>query len=299
MSAHDLITKYSIPAIFGSIIAAVIIKHFGISVLLLLIVFFLLLYYTILLASDLFNPLSPKKKLDKMLAKKTVLDNNIWMDKSYDLLFDNIKYLCKRGSYKVVLFKIQIEEIANIKNRAPNEDSDEYKAAALAIKRIEDFQKMKIVTIDQSNYPAPKKVTHNLNDDEIEAAKIEELEMKLFMLKKPKLPGDAKEGMRKSNLANYLSKVLTDKEEYTLISANQEVRIRLRAFLFEHSDKKLDIVEPKKVVEYAQYVDRRRLKFIEKIQKDKKYKNTKKALEISKDVAANATKFAQKVRNKK
>ncbi len=304
MTTHELITKYPIPLIFAALFIAFIIKLYGILFLLLFISFFYLLFHVFRLYRELFSKKNPKAKLNKMLSGKMLFDNNVWMDKSYELLFDNIKYLCKKGSYKVILFQIQIDEIANIRNRATDESSDEYKMAALAIKRIEDFQKSKALKVEdkikkEEIKSAPEAIEEEDEETQLHESKefIVKIEQNKPAPKKPELPKDPKEGVHKSLLIDSLITRITDTKIYTFISVNQELRVRLRAFLTDNPDKKIDIVEAKAAVKSAQYVDRWRSKLIESFEKKKSVKQTKAIFKDAKKLGKSAKEKLQAARN--
>ena len=292
MTLNDLLTKYSFFLVIGAFIAIPIILKFGILFFLLLMLFYFLLFQAYRIYSELYNAKNPKYKLRKMLAGKVVFDNNIWMGEEYNKIFDNIKFLCKREKYKVVLFKIQIEEIANIRNKSKDEESQEYKMAALAIKRIEDFQKSKILVIeDKLEKKEEPKEEKNEAEQEGEEKKIstpQELIVKITQEapkpKKPSLPTDPKEAIHKSLLIDSLTSRLSSKKEYTFVSLNPELRVRLRAYLSEHSDVKIDIVEVKAVEKQAAYVEKRRFKALEKLFNHKAVKKTKEVAKGSKKI---------------
>ena len=287
MTWNDLLTKYSLFLVIGIFIAISLILKFGILFFLLLMLFYFLLYHAFRIYSELFREKNPKHKLRKMLAGKVVFDNNIWMGEQYDTLFDNIKYLCKQGKYSVILFKIQIEEIANIRNKAKDEESEEYKMAERAIKRIEDFQKSKILVIEDKLEKEKPKEEQSEESEESEERKVtlpQELTLKIKQdtpkPKNPPLPTDPKEAIHKSYLIESLISRLSSKKEYTYVSLNPELRVRLRAYLIEHSEIKIDIVEVKAVEKQAIYVDKRRMKKLEKFLNHKAVKKTK---ELSKE----------------
>jgi hypothetical protein len=296
MNTHELLTKHPLQFVFGALAVAALILTFGPLFTVLLALFLFLLYHTIRLFKELFSKNNPKKKLLKMLAGKMVFDNNVWMDKKYDLLFENIMYLCKKSSSKVILFQIQIEEIANIRNKAKDPASDEYKMAELAIKRIENFQKSKVLKIEdkKAKEPAPKPQDESgVEEAPLEPQKeiIVKIEQTPPAPKKPALPADPKEAIHKSLLIDSLTTRLGAQKEYTYVSVNPELRVRLRAFLMENSDKQADIVEAKKIEGYCKYVDRWRSKLLESFQKKKVVKGTK-------AVFANGPKMAYSVHQK-
>jgi len=294
MTLNDLFTKYSAFLVIGLFITIPVIFKFGILFFLLLMLFYFLLYHAFRIYSEIFRETNPKFKMRKMLANKVVFDNNIWMDKSYDKLFDNIKYLCKKEKFSVVLFKIQLEEIANIRNKAKVEDSPEFQMADLAIKRIEDYQKSKILKIEDK---LEKKEAPQEPQEELKIATPQELTVKITQEppkpKKPPLPADPKEAIHKSFLIDSLTSRLSSKKEYTYVSLNPELRVKLRAFLIEHSDVKIDIVEVKTVEKQASYIDKWRLKRVEKFLNHKAVKKTKKGVEQSKKLYEMYRKYKQ------
>jgi hypothetical protein len=290
MNTHELLTKHPLQFVFGALAVAAIILKFGLLFTLLLALFLFLLYHTMRLFLEIFSKKNPKNKLLKMLAGKMVFDNNVWMDKKYDLLFDNIKYLCKKSSSKVILFQIQIEEIANIRNKAKDPASDEYKMAELAIKRIEDFQKSKALKIEDklSTKPAPVPKSEDEAEEtsqEYPKEIIVKVEQNPPAPKKPAFPADPKEAVHKSLLIASLTTRIGAKKEYTYVSVNPELRVRLRAFLMENSDKKADIFEAKAIEKHCKYVDRWRSKFIESFQKKKSIKSTKAIFKDGQNIA--------------
>lgn len=281
INTHELLTKHPLQFVFGALAVAGLVLTFGPLFTVLLALFLFLLFNTIRLYKEIFSKKNPKKKLLKMLAGKMVFDNNVWMDKKYDLLFDNIKFLCAKNSSSVILFQIQIEEIANIRNKAKDPASDEYKMAELAIKRIENFQKSKALKIEdkKAKESAPQEPS---SSDEDESQIIHSNQQEIIVRveqnppppKKPALPADPKEGVHKSLLIDSLTSRLEGQQEYTYVSENPELRVRLRAFLLENSDKKADIVEAKVIEKHCKYVDRWRNKLFESFQKKKAVKST-------------------------
>ncbi len=289
MAWKDLLTKYSPLLVIGVFISISIIVKFGILFFLLLVLFYFLLYHAYRIYSELFNEKNPKYKLRKMLAGKVVFDNNIWMGEEYKSLFENIKYLCKEGKYKVVLFKIQLEEIANIRNKAKDEDSLEYQMAELAIQRIEDFQKSKLLTLeDKLEKSQEKKEEKPKEKSEQELSITKEITLNIKQEspkpKNPPLPTDPKEAIHKSYLIESLITRLSSKKEYTFVSLNPELRVRLRAYLMENSNLQVDIVEVKAVEKQAKYVDKQRMKRLEKLLSHKAIKKTKEIPTVTKKI---------------
>jgi len=290
MNIHELLTKNPILSVITILVVAAIILKFGPLFALLLALFIFILYNIIQLYKRLFSKKNPYNKLRKMLAGKMLFDNNIWMEKEFDLMFDNIKYMCKKYSYKVVLFKIQIEEIANIRNKAKDESSEEYKMAELAIKRIEDFQKTKILLLEDKKEKEPEATQEQEVEEEETTPKeqkeiVVKIEQPQTAPKKPALPTDPKEAIHKSLLIDSLVTRLTDKAIYTYVSLNPELRVRLRAFLQEHSDKKAEIVEVKVIKKHTDYIDSLRIKFLENLKKKKAYKHTETVFKVTQKTA--------------
>ena len=288
MTWKDLFGKYSILFVIGLFFSIALIFKFGFLFFLLLMLFYFLLFYAFRIYSELFREKNPKHKLHKMLAGKVVFDNNIWMDTQYDTLFDNIKYLCKQGKYQVILFKIQIEEIANIRNKSKDVESEEYKMAELAIKRIEDFQKSKILVIEDKEEKEKPKEEQNESSEGTKVTLPQELTLKIKQdipkPKNPPLPSDPKEAIHKSYLIDSLISRLSSKKEYTYVSLNPELRVRLRAYLLEHNNVAVDIVEVKAVEKHASYVDKRRMKRLEKFLNHKAVKKTKEIPKATKKI---------------
>lgn len=288
---HNLLTKNSTTLVLLLLASALLVIYFGIPMGLYIALFFtffvLLSIQIVKIYRELFGLNKEKIKLIDMVSKNMLFDNNIWMHSEYDSLFDNLKYACKQAGAKVILFKIQLEEIANIRNKAKDEESDEYKMAELAIKRIEDFQKSNILRLeDKDTNAASSEMTkeHSNIEELYNNNNVVVIEKGSAAPAKPSLPGDPKEGVHKSLLINSLITKLNSEASYTFVSLNPELRVRLRAYLNEHEDKKAEIVEVGSLVKLAENVEKWRSGILEKIQTNNTYKKTKTTLKKSKEI---------------
>jgi len=150
-----------------------------------------------------------KKQLElfcNWLTLIMIIDSNIWMNEDYDSFFACMRLACIKKEYRIDLFGVQFDEMANIK-KACSYGEVRNKRARLAINRIEDFQKEKLLNIVPVTLDAKR------------GAYADPVIVKVLATK-------SREG-----------------KECTLFSNDKELRVRARQVLADYSEADSSIIE--------------------------------------------------------
>jgi hypothetical protein len=202
--------------------------------------------------------------IHNLVKNPTFIDNRIWMHHDqYSDLFKAMEKYYKKNKTKLVLLRMQLDEIEQIKHKSA-EGSEDFKMASSAIDFIENLQKKGVLTIrgialkriidiegeDDSDPKAPE------SEKKEEKKEIEEdnpLAEKGAEFKTPQ------EGRWKSRLAEGIKNIINDEhakniKQINLLSETPEIRVRVRAYVGLVKDRKVDIVDLKKATTSAKYV---------------------------------------------
>ena len=249
--------------IIGFFISLMLIVKFGILAYLLIVALFFV-FKLILLEWDMhFNPKNPYKKLNKWLRGCFSLDNTTWMNGSLDDEFAALEHFCKQKKLKVTLYLDQIDALAAVYNSS-SDDSNEYKNAVKALSRIESFQKEKLLKT-APKMPAPAKKPEPVKQI-FEGT--EEMSGNVGIYYEAPLP--PKIPSAKMKYFNALTKYVKNCKVTAYVSEDPELRVRVRNFMHENPDKKIEIVPLKDFKKSAAYINRFKIKFIENSKKKKK-----------------------------
>jgi len=197
-----------------------------------------------------------------------MLGNDVWLDRSLGSEFSALNHFCKQKNVKVTIFSEQIDAIAAQYN-GNSSDSDAFKDAEEAINRIETMQKTKILRIlppvpASSSKPEPIKETIEDSDNHITSVNVS-----VNVPQPPKPPPPKKKFL--NALTYYVNKCPTT----AYISKDPELRIRVRHFMEQNKDKKIDIVMLGDFKKSCEYINRFRFVYIENMKKKAKAKATK------------------------
>ena len=252
----------------AGIVSLLIIVKFGIIVYLLLILLYYLVYLFGLEWDKNFNPKNPYRKLYKWLRGCFSLGNDVWLDRSLGSEFSALNHFCKQHKVKVTIYSEQIDAIAAQYN-GNSSDSDAFKDAEEAIKRIEDMQKGNILRIlppvpASSAKPEPIKETVEDSQNHITSVNVS-----VNVPQPPKPPPPKKKFL--TALTYYVDKCPTT----AYISKDPELRIRVRHFMEQNEGKKIEIVMLGDFKKSCEYINRFRLVFIENRKKKAKAKAAK------------------------
>ena len=146
------------------------------------------------------------RRFSNWLTQVMIIDSNIWMNENYDSFFHSMRLACISKKYKIELFGLQFDEIANIK-KSVNFGEAKNRRARMAINRIEEFQKADILRVIPITIDAKR------------GAYADPLIVKVLATK-------SREG-----------------KECTLFSDDKELRVRARQFLADHSEADFKIIE--------------------------------------------------------
>jgi len=204
---------------FAAIAAMFIILKFGFIVYLLLTAFYYLSYLLILEWNKTYSTHSIYDKLYKWLRGCFFLGNDIWLNREETEIFTALEKYCKTNKLKVSILSEQIEAFSKDFNGNPL-DSDVYLNAAEAISRIESMQKSGILRIF---HPAP--------EHKYELPKLQFFEALTYYAK------------NRCQVTSYLSK-------------DPELRVRVRYFMEENSDTKIDIIPYGDFLSACEYINR-------------------------------------------
>jgi len=258
LSRNDLIFL-----VIGFFVSLMLIKKFGILAYLLIVALYVV-FVLILFEWDVsFNPKNPYKKLDKLLRGCFSLDNATWMDSSLDDEFSALEHFCKNKKLKVTLYLDQVDALASVYNSS-SDDSDEYKGAVKAFSRIESLQKLKLIKT-APKLPVPKK-----NPEPIKQVfeGTDEMSGNIGIYYETPLP--PKIPSAKMKYFNALTKYTDNCKVTAYVSEDAELRVRVRNFMQENPDKKIEIIPIKDFKKSAAYINRFKIKLIETSKKKKK-----------------------------
>jgi len=216
------------------------------------------------------------------------IDNRIWLHhENYKNLFAILEKFCKANKTKLVLLRMQLDEIEQIKHKSA-EDSEDFKNAKGAIDFIEDLQKKGVLTIrgialkriieiegeDDSDPKAPEPEKKEIEEDNPLAANGADFK-------------SAQEGRWKSRLAEGIKNIINDPrsaniKQINLMSETPEIRVRVRAYVGLVKDRKVEIVDIKKATTAGEYLIKNTPKTAEQIYNASAIVKAKKAREAKK-----------------
>jgi len=234
-----------------------------------------------------FNYEKHEKKIFSTIKNPLFIDNRIWMHHGdYKPMFTILEKYCKKYKTQMVLLRMQLDEIEQIKHRS-TEDTPDFNNAKVAIDFIEGLQKKGVLTIRGIGLKRIIDIEGEDNSDPKapEAqVKSKELEEDNPLAEKGADYKTPQEGRYKSRLAEGIKNILNDEfskvKQINLMSDTPEIRVRVRAYVTLVKDRKVDIVNIADVTKSAEFLIEYTPKTVE--QKYKATKYVKKKQEIQK-----------------